>query len=55
VLRERPKSLYILLRIADRDAAKEWLRAHSYVTVRGGAYFFLPGIAALAYLSERRP
>jgi hypothetical protein len=26
-----------------------------FVTVRGGAYFFLPGIRALRYIAEARP
>ena len=26
-----------------------------FVTVRGGAYFFLPGIRALHYIAEPRP
>ena len=26
-----------------------------FVTVRGGAYFFLPGLAALKYLASMRP
>jgi Dyp-type peroxidase family len=40
------------LTIATAPERKRLLDLPSYVTVRGGAYFFLPGLAALAYLSE---